>query len=274
MRRLNKVEMLPQRDYRVSVSPSSLLRTPSLSLFRQSPFRHLLLGPGSTWERVLSIVPDDKVRSKSSLHVNHQSVIVHGHSWPMLGRGRRRIPPRRRGQHRRQFAQIRNGLGTRGGVHSGGGQRGHFEGQRAQCHQGGSLRTRIRRDGGIEGKRTAWIAFSFHAQVVPSSGENDLFFALKGAGSSYGIATEFLYRIHKTPETRPVVMFLILESLHDVRKLEAISRKGLFQVRDKCKSRARRNICPPFAGVCLQAQPFPQAHLRDGQHGERKGVPR
>jgi hypothetical protein len=67
--------------------------------------------------------------------------------------------------------------------------------------------------------------------VLPTSGENDLFFALKGAGSSFGIATEFVYRIYKTPETRPVVLFLLLENIYDVRKLEAISKKGRFQVR-------------------------------------------
>ena len=32
-------------------------------------------------------------------------------------------------------------------------------------------------------------------QVVPNTGDNDLFFALRGAGSSFAVITEFLYRV-------------------------------------------------------------------------------
>ena len=34
---------------------------------------------------------------------------------------------------------------------------------------------------------------------------NDLFFAMRGAGMSYAIATEFLYQIYPTPETQPAI---------------------------------------------------------------------
>ena len=34
---------------------------------------------------------------------------------------------------------------------------------------------------------------------------NDLFFAMRGAGASFGIATEFLYQIYPTPETQPAI---------------------------------------------------------------------
>ncbi|TRY76806.1 hypothetical protein TCAL_10455, partial [Tigriopus californicus] len=36
--------------------------------------------------------------------------------------------------------------------------------------------------------------------------KNDLFFALKGAGSSFGIVTNFLYQIYDEPETQPVLV--------------------------------------------------------------------
>ena len=34
---------------------------------------------------------------------------------------------------------------------------------------------------------------------------NDLFFAMRGAGASFAIATEFLYQIYPTPETQPAI---------------------------------------------------------------------
>ena len=34
---------------------------------------------------------------------------------------------------------------------------------------------------------------------------NDLFFAMRGAGASYAIATEFLYTIYPSPETQPAI---------------------------------------------------------------------
>ena len=34
---------------------------------------------------------------------------------------------------------------------------------------------------------------------------NDLFFAMRGAGASFAIATEILYSIYPTPETQPAI---------------------------------------------------------------------
>ena len=41
-------------------------------------------------------------------------------------------------------------------------------------------------------------------QLTPHP-KNDLFFAMRGAGMSYAIATEFLYKIYPTPETQPAI---------------------------------------------------------------------
>jgi hypothetical protein len=42
----------------------------------------------------------------------------------------------------------------------------------------------------------------YFSRTVVHSANNDLFFGLRGAGSSFAIVTEFLYRINKEPETR------------------------------------------------------------------------
>ena len=34
---------------------------------------------------------------------------------------------------------------------------------------------------------------------------NDLFFAMRGAGASFAIATEFLYQVYPAPETQPAI---------------------------------------------------------------------
>ena len=44
-------------------------------------------------------------------------------------------------------------------------------------------------------KRKENVSFLF----CRNSYDNDLFFAMRGAGSSFGIATEFLYVINRTP---------------------------------------------------------------------------
>ena len=69
--------------------------------------------------------------------------------------------------------------------------------------------------------------------MVPNAGENELFFAMKGAGSSFGITTEFKYRIYPAPETRPVVLFLLIRNIYDFKKLEMLTKEGRFQVRKK-----------------------------------------
>ena len=49
---------------------------------------------------------------------------------------------------------------------------------------------------------------------------NDLFFAMRGAGSSYAIATEFLYQIYKMPETMPAVMLVWITDMKDMWKIQ------------------------------------------------------
>jgi len=49
---------------------------------------------------------------------------------------------------------------------------------------------------------------------------NDLFFAMRGAGSSFGIATDFLYQVYPTPETSPAVVLVWITGKQDLRRIQ------------------------------------------------------
>merc|ERR1711970_364932 len=53
-------------------------------------------------------------------------------------------------------------------------------------------------------------------RTVPHTQDNNLFFALRGAGSSFGIVTEFLYMINTTPEADPAVLLCWVETEADL----------------------------------------------------------
>lgn len=46
---------------------------------------------------------------------------------------------------------------------------------------------------------------------------NNLFFALRGAGSSYAVVTQFRYIVHKTPETLPAILLAWADSQQDLQ---------------------------------------------------------
>ena len=48
----------------------------------------------------------------------------------------------------------------------------------------------------------------------------DLFFAMRGAGSSFGIATDFLYQVYPTPETSPAVLLVWINNKQDLRRIQ------------------------------------------------------
>ncbi len=60
--------------------------------------------------------------------------------------------------------------------------------------------------------------------------DNGLYFSLTGAGQSYGIVTEFLYKIYPKPETLPILAMVYLENPYDVRKLEKLAMDGRYHV--------------------------------------------
>ena len=50
--------------------------------------------------------------------------------------------------------------------------------------------------------------------------QNDLFFAMRGAGSSFAIATEFLYQIYNQPETSPAVILVWISDMRDLWRIQ------------------------------------------------------
>ena len=45
-----------------------------------------------------------------------------------------------------------------------------------------------------------------------------MFLALKGAGTSFGIVTEFLYKVYDVPETKPALIPVIIKDIKDLRE--------------------------------------------------------
>lgn len=61
-------------------------------------------------------------------------------------------------------------------------------------------------------------------RTVMHTPSNDLFFGLRGAGSSLALATDFLYRINLEPETRPAVVMIWIETEQDLATLLQAAR--------------------------------------------------
>ena len=56
----------------------------------------------------------------------------------------------------------------------------------------------------------------------------DLFRSLQLAGSSYGITTEFVYRVYNTPEVRPVLVLVYVEDETDLYNFELAAFDGRY----------------------------------------------
>ena len=65
-------------------------------------------------------------------------------------------------------------------------------------------------------------------EVIPHGYDNDLRFALRTAGSSYGITTEFRYKIYPRPETLPFLIPVFIEGPEDFRALERVAASGRY----------------------------------------------
>ena len=48
--------------------------------------------------------------------------------------------------------------------------------------------------------------------VIRHTRDNNLFYGMRGAGASFAIATEFLYKINPTPETQPAAVMVWADS--------------------------------------------------------------
>jgi len=67
-------------------------------------------------------------------------------------------------------------------------------------------------------------------QIEQDTQDFGLFDAMGGAGSSYGVVTEFLYKIYPRPETQPIISMIYIETPQDLRRLEQAAQDGRFHV--------------------------------------------
>ena len=68
-------------------------------------------------------------------------------------------------------------------------------------------------------------------KVLPNNREDqDLFSSLQSAGSSYGITTEFLYRIYPEPEVEAAFTMVYMENASDLLNFERAAKDGRFHL--------------------------------------------
>ena len=67
-------------------------------------------------------------------------------------------------------------------------------------------------------------------EVYQHTYENDLRYALRSSGSSFGIVTDFLYKIYPRPETLSCVMYVYLENEYDFMKLDKAAKDGRYHL--------------------------------------------
>ena len=60
--------------------------------------------------------------------------------------------------------------------------------------------------------------------------DHGLNFALKGAGSSMGIVTEFEYKVYPEPETLPTLALVFIENAKDLENIEKASKDARYQM--------------------------------------------
>jgi len=58
-----------------------------------------------------------------------------------------------------------------------------------------------------------------NGRIVNHTPDNNLFFGLRGAGSSLAVVYEFLYTVHEEPETRPAIILIWIETAADLENL-------------------------------------------------------
>eukprot|EP00092_Neocalanus_flemingeri_P022800 GFUD01024724.1.p1 GENE.GFUD01024724.1~~GFUD01024724.1.p1 ORF type:complete len:607 (-),score=100.10 GFUD01024724.1:109-1884(-) len=173
----------------------SLNRVKLTNAKRSSSGVAVILGPGSTWRRVLEYVPPEKY------------TIIHGQCLE-VGVG---------------------GFILGGGINALGATTMYgFGAEQVITYK------LVLADGSFATVDKDHIQISYgngSITTIRSSGDRDLWFGLRGAGSSFGIVTEFLYTVHKRPETLPITIPIVLETVNDFQNLEkaaANTKKYLF----------------------------------------------
>ena len=149
-----------------------------------------VLGTGNTWGRVLSFIPPTKY---SLVHGQCLNVGVGGY---LLGGGVNALG-----------ASARFGWGAENVLMM---KAVLADGRQAKITED---RVEIYRGGGGDVERIYY------------TDNTDLWFALRGAGSSYAIVTEFVVNVFPRPETLPIIMPIDINSVQDFANIE-VTRLG------------------------------------------------
>ena len=62
---------------------------------------------------------------------------------------------------------------------------------------------------------------SGRSRIVSMTEDTDLWFALRGAGSSFAIVTEFLVTVYPEPETLPIIIPITADTVQDISNIES-----------------------------------------------------
>jgi hypothetical protein len=60
--------------------------------------------------------------------------------------------------------------------------------------------------------------------------ENDLYFGMRASGGSFGIITEFLYKVYPQPETLSCLLFIFIENEYDFQMLDRAAKDGRYAI--------------------------------------------
>ena len=67
-------------------------------------------------------------------------------------------------------------------------------------------------------------------EVFQHGYDNDLHYAMRGAGSSFGIITELIYKIYPQPETLSCFLLVYIENSYDFMKLNKAAMDGRYTI--------------------------------------------
>ena len=73
-------------------------------------------------------------------------------------------------------------------------------------------------------------SYSGGSSSVNFTESSDLLFGLRGAGASLGVVTEFLYTVHPHPETKAVVLLVLVTKVSKMDNDTIINLRSQFKV--------------------------------------------
>jgi FAD/FMN-containing dehydrogenase len=75
-----------------------------------------------------------------------------------------------------------------------------------------------------------FFSHGYGPQVIEHGYENDLKYAMRASGGSFGIVTEFVYKMYPKPETLSLLLLIFVENEYDFMKLNKAAQDGRYAV--------------------------------------------